>query len=58
VGKIELKPWEPFRGQHFHDRIVHIQPKDAGIIWRVDVTSGIDNLMSYQKECNLFIEKM
>ncbi len=57
-NKVELKPWVPSRGQHFHDRIVHIQHRDAGGSWRVDVTSGIDNLMSYQKECNLFIEKM
>lgn len=57
-GKIEFKPWEPSRGQHFHDRIVHIRPKGAGRTWRIDVTSGIDNLMSYQKECSLFIEKL
>ena len=57
-GKIEFKPWEPSRGQHFHDRTVHIRQKDAGRSWRIDVTSGIDNLMSYQKECNLFIEKL
>lgn len=56
-GMIELKPWEPSRGQHFHDRIVHIRSKDRGIEWRVDVTSGIDNLMSQNKECNVFIEK-
>jgi hypothetical protein len=57
-GEIALRPWEPSRSQHFHDRIVHIQQETAGTDWRVDVTSGIDNLMSHQKECNLFIEKL
>lgn len=57
-GEISLRPWEPGRGQHFHDRIVHIQSEAGGVGWRVDVTSGIDNLMSHQKECNLFIEKL
>jgi hypothetical protein len=54
---VELKPWMPSRGQHFHDRVVHILMVETGEKWRVDITSGIDNLMSYQKECNLFIEK-
>lgn len=57
-GEIALRPWEPSRGQHFHDRIVHIRQEDTEQTWRVDVTSGIDNLMSHQKECNLFIEKL
>lgn len=57
-GEVALRPWEPSRGQHFHDRIVHIQQNKTGENWRVDVTSGIDNLMSHQKECNLFIEKL
>lgn len=56
-GKVNLSPWEPRRGQHFHDRVVHIRSQTTGSSWRVDVTSGIDNLMSYQKECSLFIEK-
>ncbi|PVH30014.1 hypothetical protein DDE20_00035 [Pararhodobacter oceanensis] len=56
-GDVVLSPWEPSRGEHFHDRIVHIREKGSGATWRVDVTSGIDNLMSYQKQCNLFIEK-
>lgn len=56
-GQIDLRPWEPSRGQHFHDRVVIIRNSVSGVKWRVDVTSGIDNLMSYQKECNLFIEK-
>ena len=57
-GEIVLRPWEPSRSQHFHDRIVQIQQETSGTYWRVDVTSGIDNLMSHQKECNLFIEKL
>ncbi|WP_306006919.1 DEAD/DEAH box helicase [Aquicoccus porphyridii] len=58
TGEVVLRPWEPSLGQHFHDRIVHLQQGTNGFNWRVDVTSGIDNLMSHQKECNLFIEKL
>ena len=57
-GEVALRPWEPSRGQHFHDRVVHIQQETMKTTWRVDVTSGIDNLMSHQKECSLFIEKV
>ncbi|WP_170756490.1 DEAD/DEAH box helicase [Ruegeria lacuscaerulensis] len=57
AGEVELDPWVPSRGQHFHDRVVHMLIAETGEKWRVDVTSGIDNLMSYQKECSLFIEK-
>lgn len=57
-GEIALRPWEPSRGQHFQNRIIHIQREASGSDWRVEVTSGIDNLMSHQKECNLFIEKL
>lgn len=57
-GEVALRPWEPSRSQHFHDRIVYIQQENTGSNWRVDVTSGIDNLMSHQKECNLFIERL
>ncbi|PIE15715.1 MAG: hypothetical protein CSA70_00135, partial [Rhodobacterales bacterium] len=57
-GRVSLKPWQPRRGQHFHDRVVHIKPRGIVGAWRVDITSGVDNLMSYQKECSLFIEKL
>ena len=57
-GDVSLRPWEPTQGQHFHDRIIHIREDETKLHWRVDVTSGIDNLMSHQKECNLFIEKL
>lgn len=56
-GNLEFRPWVPSRGQHFHDRVVQMRQQDTVDTWRVDVRSGIDNLMSYQKECSLFIEK-
>ena len=56
-GKVDLMPWQPIRGQHFHDRVVHINFASRSRKWRIDITSGIDNLMSYQKECCLFIEE-
>ena len=56
-GIMDLKPWVPSRGQHFHDRVMKIVPVAGEQKWRVDITSGIDNLMSPQKECSLFIEK-
>jgi len=56
-GEVELGPWVPSRGQHFHDRVVHILIAETGEKWRVDVTSGIDNLMSDPKEGSRFIEK-
>lgn len=57
TGLVDLKPWVPSRGQHFHDRVLNIATVSGDDKWRVDVTSGIDNLMSPQKECSLFIEK-
>ena len=55
-GEITLAPWTPRRGQHFHDRVVHVAAENGSPLWRVDVSSGIDNLMSYEKECSLFVE--
>lgn len=43
---------------HFHDRVLHLKTIDdlPPLRLRIDVTSGIDNLMSVQKECSLFVE--
>jgi hypothetical protein len=57
-GEVSLIPWVPRRGEHFHDRVVSLSDAaDGSHLWRVDISSGIDNLMSYEKECSLFIEK-
>lgn len=53
-----LSPYQPDRGRHFHDRTVILRrPGDSAGAWRVDISSGIDNLMARGKECSLFIEK-
>lgn len=53
-----LSPYQPDRGRHFHDRTVTLRRPGVGAgAWRVDVSSGIDNLMARGKECSLFIEK-
>ena len=56
-GAVTIDPWIPQRGQHFHDRVIIMDQVASQASWRLDVSSGLDNLMSYQKECNLFIEK-
>ena len=53
-----LSPYRPDRGRHFHDRTVILRrPGVRAGSWRIDVSSGIDNLMVRGKECSLFIEK-
>ena len=46
------------RTGHFHDRAVLMETIDEGeyISGRWDITSGIDNLMSFHKECKVFLE--
>jgi ATP-dependent helicase YprA (DUF1998 family) len=55
--KPEITP-RTARGRHFHDRIVTARTIDDGSPLRArwDVTAGIDNLMSYTKECSVFLE--
>ena len=45
------------RRRHFHDRFVVASTVDdmAFRSVRYDITSGIDNLVSYQKECSVFV---
>ena len=43
--------------RHFHDRVVYFDVDGSGESWRVDISSGIDNLMSRTKECSIFIER-
>lgn len=42
---------------HFHDRIVTLEDPDGGQKIRMDLTSGIDNLMRRNKECTVFLER-
>jgi hypothetical protein len=46
------------RDGHFHDRVILMETIDDGekLVGRWDITSGIDNLMSYHKECKVFME--
>jgi hypothetical protein len=56
-GKLELVPKRRHEVRHFHDRVIYFDIEETGEKWRVDVSSGIDNLMSRTKECSLFVEK-
>ena len=56
-GAVDLAPRRRREGGHFHDRVVQITMNDTGENWRVDVSSGLDNLMARHKECSLFIER-
>ncbi|MCY4197784.1 MAG: hypothetical protein OXD33_12855 [Rhodobacteraceae bacterium] len=60
---VQIKPKFNFRtGRlgHFHDRVVTARTTDTGGLMRLrlDITAGIDNLMSRSKECSVFIETM
>lgn len=57
TGVLYLKP-RTSRGSHFHDRIVTasgIDESGAEILWRWDITSGIDNLMENDRQCSVFL---
>jgi hypothetical protein len=56
-GELILDPKRRHEVRHFHDRVVYFDVDDTGESWRVDVSSGIDNLMSRTKECSIFIER-
>lgn len=45
------------RHGHFHDRVVTLKSLETDEVWRLDISSGIDNLMSRAKECSVFIER-
>jgi hypothetical protein len=57
-GITRLIPKRRHEVRHFHDRVVYFDLIETGVRWRVDVSSGIDNLMSRNKECSLFIERV
>lgn len=51
---IAFVPWD---GEgHFHDRQVLFRAEGTTDIIRLDITSGIDNLMSANRECSVFVE--
>ena len=52
--QISFQPWDG-RG-HFHDRIIRLTNTKTGHLIRIDVTSGIDNLMSANRECAVFVD--
>ena len=56
-GKLVLQPKRRRELGHFHDRVVYFDIVETGKVWRVDVSSGIDNLMSQTKECSVLIER-
>ena len=56
-GELILEPKRRHEVRHFHDRVVYFDVDETNETWRVDVSSGIDNLMSRNKECSIFVEK-
>ena len=56
-GKLILEPKRRHEVRHFHDRVVYFDVDESKETWRVDVSSGIDTLMSRNKECSIFVEK-
>lgn len=54
---LRLEPVDKNRRRHFHDRFIIAGTIDdlAPCKIRYDITAGIDNLVSYQKECSVFV---
>ena len=53
-NKVSFRPWDG--SGHFHDRRVLLRRSGAQEMIQIDVTAGIDNLMSVNKECAVFLE--
>ena len=53
-SKISFRPWDGTG--HFHDRRVLLKRSGEQEMVQIDVTAGIDNLMSDNKECAVFVE--
>ena len=53
-NKVSFRPWDG--NGHFHDRRVLLKRSGAQEMIQIDVTAGIDNLMSVNKECAVFLE--
>jgi ATP-dependent helicase YprA (DUF1998 family) len=56
-AQLRPEPSDRNRRRHFHDRFVEATTVDAlaPLKARFDITAGIDNLMSLQKECAVFL---
>jgi hypothetical protein len=57
TGSVDFIPKRRHDVRHFHDRVIYFDILETGERMRVDVSSGIDNLMSRTKECSLFVER-
>jgi len=57
TGELVMDSKRRHEVRHFHDRVVYFDVDGSGESWRVDISSGIDNLMSRTKECSIFIER-
>ena len=53
-NKVSFRPWDG--NGHFHDRRVLLKRSGVQEMIQIDVTAGIDNLMSVNKECAVFLE--
>ena len=54
--ELELSPWNS--NDHFHDRRLIMTQLNSNNQVRIDVSSGIDNLVNRNKECSVFIENI
>lgn len=55
--QLRLDPADRRRRQHFHDRFIEATTADDLPVCKIryDITSGVDNLMTRQKECSVFV---
>ena len=53
-SKVSFRPWDG--NGHFHDRRILLRRSGQQEMIQIDVTAGIDNLMSINKECAVFVE--
>ena len=51
---IDFQPWD--RQKHFHDRRVVLSQAQESSKVIIDITSGVDNLMTVNRECSVFVE--
>ena len=52
--QILFRPWDG--NGHFHDRRVLLKRLNEDDVIQFDITAGIDNLMTINKECAVFVE--
>lgn len=55
--QMRFRPWiQTEKDPHFHDRQVHLKRFGGQGIIRIDITAGIDNLLTPKRECSVFVE--